>query len=77
MAREEGGEVSVTLPVILFHFLFVFSFPFFFSFVMYRNANYLSGFFSIFSVVLEFCFCALLWEPLLLMQKWCLNFSEH
>lgn len=77
MAREEGGEVYVTPPVISFYFCLCFLFLFSSSFVLYRNANSLSGFFSIFSVVLEFCFCALLWEPLLLMQKWFLNLSEH
>lgn len=56
MAREEGGVVYVTFPVILFLFVFFFLFfLFLFSFVIYRNANYLSGDFSLFSV-LEFCF---------------------
>lgn len=75
MAREEGGEVYVTFPVILF--LFVFSFPVLFSFCNVQKCKLSLWVFSIFSVVLEFCFCALLWEPLLLMQRWFLNLSEH
>ncbi|KAF5928786.1 hypothetical protein HPG69_006371 [Diceros bicornis minor] len=57
-AREEGGEVYVTFLVILFLFVFPFPFFFLFSFCNVQKCKLSLWGFSLFYVVLEFCFCA-------------------